>query len=146
MTLVLLAAGTGSEVDKAAPLGLFVILALVVVVFFLARSMVKHVRKVPKSFDGLDDRGNELHRLGEAVTPDVMTDDPSEVTPRLLQTPPRLGTPDQYYGPNGKRPQKNQGSKTQQKARLRARKQQLKARKSAGQPSPNPSRSARRSG
>ncbi len=136
MTVDLLAAS--SEVDKAAPLGLFVILALVVVVFFLARSMVKQVRKVPKSFDGLDDQGRNLPKLGEAVTPEVMTEDAAEVTPRLLQTPPRLGTPDEYYGPDGKRPQKNQGSKAQQKARLRARKQQIKARKSAGQPSAKP--------
>ncbi len=138
MTIILLAAGTGSEADKAAPLGLFVILALVVGVFFLARSMIKQVRKVPKSFDGLDDRGNALPKLGEAVTPEVMADDSIEVTPRLLQTPPRLGTPDEYYGPDGKRPQRNPGSKTQQTERLRARKKQLKARRSAGQPSGKP--------
>ncbi|PRZ41976.1 hypothetical protein CLV47_107104 [Antricoccus suffuscus] len=137
MTYILLAAGGGSEADKAAPLGLFVILALLVAVFFLARSMVKQVRKVPRSFDGLDDHGTERPKLGEAATPTAMTDDEGavEVTPRLLQTPPRLGTPDEYYGPDGKRPQKNQGSRAQQKARLRARKQQLKARKSPGQSS-----------
>ena len=138
MTLILLAVGSDPEADKAAPLGLFVILALVVAVFFLARSMIKQVRKVPKSFDGLDDRGKELPKRGESVTPKVMSDDADDVVPRQSQTPPRLGTPDEYYGPDGKRPQKNQGSKAQQKAKLRARKQQIKARKSTGHSSAKP--------
>lgn len=39
-----------ADYGKAAPVGLFVLLALAVVVFFGARSMIKHVRKVPATF------------------------------------------------------------------------------------------------
>lgn len=39
------------EPGKAAPLGLLVVLLLGVVVYFLARSMGKHLKRVPASFD-----------------------------------------------------------------------------------------------
>ncbi|CAN5301392.1 hypothetical protein BH20ACT5_BH20ACT5_01670 [soil metagenome] len=43
------------EQFEAAPTGLFVILLLGVGVFFLGRSMIKHIRKVPDSFDPPED-------------------------------------------------------------------------------------------
>jgi len=158
MNLLLLAASSDSEADKAAPLGLFVILALAVAVFFLARSMIKHIRKVPPSFDGRDHGGN-LSKLGESGAPKVYAADAEAAAKaaeaegdrlRLPPTPPRLGTPDQFYGPDGrlqsKKPNKKNpdaatagkrspGSKTQQKAKIRDRKQQLKARKAKGRSS-----------
>jgi hypothetical protein len=46
-----LAAPSGSEAGKAGPLGLLVILLLGLATFFLVRSMNRHLRKVPPSFD-----------------------------------------------------------------------------------------------
>lgn len=158
MNLLLLAASSGSEADKAAPLGLFVILALLVVVFFLGRSMIKHIHRVPPSFDGRD-HGDNLPKIGELGPARAIAHDAALAAQeaeaagnqrRLPPTPPRLGTPDQFYGPDGrptnkkKKPEgvaagkRSPGSKTQQKATIRARKQQLKARKSGGQPSSKP--------
>ncbi|WP_019200552.1 hypothetical protein [Tsukamurella sp. 1534] len=41
----------GPEFGKATPLGLFVIVALLAVTFLLIRSMNKHVKNLPESFD-----------------------------------------------------------------------------------------------
>lgn len=42
------------EFYEAGPTGLFVIILLGIGVYFLGRSMVKHIRRVPASFDGPD--------------------------------------------------------------------------------------------
>lgn len=39
-----------SDKGKGSPIGLFVVLLLVVAVYFLYRSMSKHIRRVPESF------------------------------------------------------------------------------------------------
>jgi hypothetical protein len=44
----------GPEAAKAGPLGLLVILLLGVATYFLIRSMNRHLRKVPPSFDPPD--------------------------------------------------------------------------------------------
>jgi len=38
------------DIGKAGPVGLFLILALLIVVFFLGRSMLTHLRRVPLEF------------------------------------------------------------------------------------------------
>jgi uncharacterized membrane protein YoaK (UPF0700 family) len=48
MTGAVLAAATSRQ---AGPLGLLVIALLAIAVFFLGRSMAKHLRRVPPSFD-----------------------------------------------------------------------------------------------
>jgi hypothetical protein len=53
--LLALAAQTGPEAGKAGPLGLLVILLLGLATFFLVRSMNRHLRKVPQSFDRPED-------------------------------------------------------------------------------------------
>jgi len=40
-----------SDTGKGSPIGLFVLFLLVVAVYFLYRSMSRHIRKVPPSFD-----------------------------------------------------------------------------------------------
>lgn len=40
-----------SDTGKGSPIGLFILLLLVVAVYFLYRSMSRHLRKVPTSFD-----------------------------------------------------------------------------------------------
>jgi hypothetical protein len=39
------------DTDKGSPIGLFVVLILVVAVYFLYRSLSRHVRRIPESFD-----------------------------------------------------------------------------------------------
>lgn len=43
------------DVGKAGPLGLLLILLLLVAVILLVRSMTKHLKRVPRSFDPVDD-------------------------------------------------------------------------------------------
>lgn len=43
--------GTGAEFGKSAPIGLVVILLLLVALILLIRSMNRHVKKMPESFD-----------------------------------------------------------------------------------------------
>lgn len=49
--LIALAPLAASDKGKAGPLGLLVILLLAIATVFLVRSMLKHLRKVPESFD-----------------------------------------------------------------------------------------------
>jgi hypothetical protein len=43
------------EKGKGSPIGIFVVLLLCVAVYFLYRSMSRHLRKVPPSFEPPDD-------------------------------------------------------------------------------------------
>jgi hypothetical protein len=43
--------GRGEDYGKSAPVGLVVIIVFFIAVFFLVRSMNKHLRRVPASFD-----------------------------------------------------------------------------------------------
>ena len=43
--------GTGAEFGKSAPIGLVIVLILLVALILLIRSMNRHVRKMPESFD-----------------------------------------------------------------------------------------------
>ncbi|MGV0793347.1 hypothetical protein [Mycolicibacterium sp. XJ1819] len=45
---------TGPDFGKASPFGLLVIVLLLIGVFLLVRSMNRHLRKVPKSFDDVN--------------------------------------------------------------------------------------------
>jgi len=51
-----------SDVGKGSPIGLLVVLLLIVAVYFLYRSMNRHLRKVPPEFDPPDARTAELDR------------------------------------------------------------------------------------
>lgn len=74
----------GPEFGKATPLGLAVIVALLAVTFLLIRSMNKHVKNLPESFDdeqpgegdeagGTDHAGVEHPATGDGTAP---VDDP----------------------------------------------------------------------
>jgi len=43
--------GKGEDFGKSSPVGLLVVLLLLVAVVFLVRSMTKHLKRVPESFD-----------------------------------------------------------------------------------------------
>jgi hypothetical protein len=43
--------GQGEDFGKSSPLGLLVLVLFFIAVFFLVRSMTKHLKKVPANFD-----------------------------------------------------------------------------------------------
>ena len=56
--------GQGEEFGKASPIGLFLILALLVAVVLLIRSMNRRLRNLPESFDDPDPTpGGNAHQL-----------------------------------------------------------------------------------
>lgn len=121
LSVVLAEAGPGEappgnpEWGKAAPTGLFVLLAFFVVAYFLFRSMNRHIKKVDTDFDGVPPAA-ETH-LGESTTrvPVVDSVDTSS------QTAPRLGRPDEMV-PSSKATRKEQIAKA--KAARAARRKQ----------------------
>jgi hypothetical protein len=47
--------GQGEDFGKSSPLGFLVLIVFLVAVVFLARSMTKHLKRVPASFDQPDE-------------------------------------------------------------------------------------------
>lgn len=74
-----------SDVGKGSPIGLLVVLLLVVAVYFLYRSMNRHLRNVPGRFD----KPGELDKPGEFAEPGEF-DQPGEQEPSRQEP----GTPD----------------------------------------------------
>jgi hypothetical protein len=74
-------ADAGPESNKAGPLGLLTILALGIAVYFLYRSMVRHLKKVPDSFDTPTGSAGPAARAsanGAAPSVAAATDSPPE--------------------------------------------------------------------
>jgi hypothetical protein len=51
--------GKGEEFGKSSPMALLALLVFFVAVAFLARSMTKHLKRVPKTFDQPGDAGSD---------------------------------------------------------------------------------------
>ena len=66
----------GPDYGKASPVGLLVVLLLVIGVFLLVRSMNRHLKRVPQSFDA------EPVDPAEPTGPGTATEPDSEVPPR----------------------------------------------------------------
>lgn len=62
--------GQGAEFGKASPIGLFLILALLVAVVLLVRSMNRRLRNLPESFDDLNPQGGDAHALNNRAPMD----------------------------------------------------------------------------
>ena len=61
---------TGPDFGKASPFGLIVVVLLLIGTFLLVWSMNRHLRKLPKSFDGSEPDE------ADATTEDTKRDDP----------------------------------------------------------------------
>lgn len=122
---MVLAADPPADTDKAAPLGLFMILALVVVSIFLARSMIKHIRKIPKGWGDETVPDDDGPRLGERTPSEADTLDEGQAA-RLssYQSPPRLGTPPEY----AEKSRVKSAQKSKEMRKIAARKAALKSR------------------
>jgi hypothetical protein len=68
--------GKGDEFGKASPVGLVVILLLLIATAFLIRSMTKHLKRVPESFDP------PAPRSGPPRPPGADAPDPDSGAPR----------------------------------------------------------------
>lgn len=66
---------TGPDFGKASPVGLIIIVLLLIGVFVLVWSMNKHLKRLPKSFDGDADGTPD-------ADPDVATENPADGTKR----------------------------------------------------------------
>jgi len=61
---------TGPDFGKASPLGLLVVVLLLIGVFILVWSMNRHLKKLPKSFDG-EPADGEAEAAGDSETDTV---------------------------------------------------------------------------
>ena len=70
-----------SDTGKGSPIGFFVVLVLVIAVYFLYRSMNRHLKRVPDSFD-------PPPPTGEPADPrQLLADQPPTVQPHPEQPP-----------------------------------------------------------
>jgi hypothetical protein len=74
VTLALLAAPAAQN-RKAGPIGLLVVVLLGVATYFLIRSMLRHLRKVPASFDPVEEP-NDAGTAGQRGTATTAADEP----------------------------------------------------------------------
>jgi hypothetical protein len=65
----------GEEFGKASPIGLVVILLLLIATVFLVRSMTKHLRRVPASFDTPTERSSSDAPPPEAPAAEARSSD-----------------------------------------------------------------------
>lgn len=71
--ILLSSAGTllaDSDTGKGSPIGLLVVLILVIAVYFLYRSMNRHLRKVPGNFSPPEPPAGDSSGDGSAGSPD----------------------------------------------------------------------------
>jgi hypothetical protein len=106
MNLVVVAADEQlpEDVGKAGPLGLLLIVLLLIAVVLLVKSMSRHLKRVPRSFDEepevvVPDDAAELFEQRPAAEPGEDLLDTLRRAPRAIE-PPRDGRPDSP-GPQG---------------------------------------------
>ncbi|OMQ15990.1 hypothetical protein A7K94_0205670 [Modestobacter sp. VKM Ac-2676] len=84
------------DVGKSGPLGLLLIVVLLIAILFLVRSMTKHLKRLPRSFDPADQvpdspaglmEDRPVRESGEELL------DTLRRAPRAIE-PPRPGSPD----------------------------------------------------
>jgi hypothetical protein len=79
---------TGPDFGKASPFGLLIVVLLMIGTFFLIRSMNRHLRKLPESFD----RGNpEPDQAADEGTVEVDNGGPREPPARGREKPNEPG-------------------------------------------------------
>ncbi len=69
------------EPYEAGPTGLFVIALLAIGIFFLARSMLKHLRRVPASFDPPEDPAEAPAASADSDSAEAVPDTERPVDP-----------------------------------------------------------------
>jgi hypothetical protein len=86
----LLADSDSDDKGRGSPVGLFVVLILCVAVYFLWKSLNRHIRKIPPSFDPPDPTGAEFttsgvttagHQAAAPTDPPTPGEDPAKPKP-----------------------------------------------------------------
>jgi hypothetical protein len=77
------------DVGKAGPLGLLLIVVLLIAVVLLGRSMGKHLKKVPRSFDPADQVPDTPAELIDEPTPGHQLLDTLRRAPLAIEPPRR---------------------------------------------------------
>jgi hypothetical protein len=67
---------TGPDFGKASPVGLLIVVLLLIGTILLVRSMNRHLRKLPESFDATNPEGQPA--VDDAVEPAAQADDESK--------------------------------------------------------------------
>jgi hypothetical protein len=74
--------GQGEDFGKSSPVGLLVLLLFLIAVAFLIRSMTKHLKRVPASFDKEDEdtaeASPEVPDDAQSLTEKSLTDKPAD--------------------------------------------------------------------
>jgi hypothetical protein len=63
--------GRGEDFGKSSPVGLLVLLVFLIAVAFLARSMTKHLKRVPASFDPPEESKDEEETPADEKKPEA---------------------------------------------------------------------------
>ena len=88
-TLAVLAAQQPEDVGKAGPVGLLLTVLLAISIWLLVKSMTRHLRRIPRSFDGDDGP-----RVVVPDTPAELVDPPGhEMLDRLRRAPRAIEGP-----------------------------------------------------
>jgi hypothetical protein len=95
---VLAASLADSDVGKGSPIGLLVVLLLIVAVYFLYRSMNRHLRKVPPEFPAPGDHSPAANHLPESGQPAGHEQPPADEHPPEHPSEPRPDGPDNAAG------------------------------------------------
>jgi len=66
--------GQGEDFGKSSPVGLLVLLLFLIAVAFLIRSMTKHLKRVPASFDKEDETAVEVPDDAQSLTEQTRTE------------------------------------------------------------------------
>jgi hypothetical protein len=83
-----------SDTGKGSPIGFFVVLVLVIAVYFLYRSLNRHLKRVPDSFEPPLPAGEPADpRLLLSEQPPTSTVDPAEPGPAVDDAVPDRVTP-----------------------------------------------------
>jgi hypothetical protein len=95
MSIDLLAAGDQlpEDVGKSGPLGLLLTLLLLIAVTFLVRSMSKHLKRIPPSFDPADDIEDVPDTPAELFEPPSGREPGGEVLDSLRRAPRAIEPP-----------------------------------------------------
>jgi len=91
------------DVGKSGPLGLLLTVILLIAVAFLVKSMTKHLKRIPASFDPVEPGEQIPDTPAELLEPRPGEDllDSLRNAPRAIE-PPRRGDDDQDKGPTGR--------------------------------------------
>ncbi|RZQ63548.1 hypothetical protein [Amycolatopsis suaedae] len=74
--------GQGEDFGKSSPVGLLVLILFLIAVAFLVRSMTKHLKRVPASFDSEEPKPEQEAETGKADDPAPAAEtEPAEAEP-----------------------------------------------------------------